>query len=403
MSDLQSIAESLGTRLQRSVAIDDPRMRLLAYSPHYGPIDDTRLTSILCLQAPAPAAKYVLSHGIARAVAPLRLPADPLGGLLPRVCAPIRCQQLLLGYLWLIDAEQSLTDADLEVVARAADDAGQVMYRQQLLNELSQGRQRELIRDLLSADQLVRDAAARELLEGDSFVADHPVAVAYLEVSSTGETGEALRLLISAELERARHRLPPRNCLHMSRLHQGVIIAAPTTRSDGQRDLFAMSRQVQEGLIKRLPAGSSVVIGVGGPAPTLAEAQQSYRQAELAVRVGRQVPEFGTIVDWAQLGVYRILAALPPSELTSELLHPGLLRLLDADSTDLLCTLETYLDLAGDARATSDRLSIHRTSLYYRLNRIQEITGVDLADGADRLSVHLGLKIARLAGLRTAV
>ena len=63
-------------------------------------------------------------------------------------------------------------------------------------------------------------------------------------------------------------------------------------------------------------------------------------------------------------------------------------------------TLEAYLDLAGDARATAEALSLHRATMYYRLNRIEEITGARLKTGDDRLALHLGLRLARLSGLR---
>jgi sugar diacid utilization regulator len=64
-----------------------------------------------------------------------------------------------------------------------------------------------------------------------------------------------------------------------------------------------------------------------------------------------------------------------------------------------LQTLEVYLDRAGDAQATAAELSLARGSLYYRLNRIAAITGADLRSGDDRLMLHVGLKLARLAGL----
>ena len=63
----------------------------------------------------------------------------------------------------------------------------------------------------------------------------------------------------------------------------------------------------------------------------------------------------------------------------------------------LLDTLETYLDLGGDAGRTAGRLRLHRTSLYYRLGRIAELLGVDLDDGLTRLELHLALKSRRLA------
>jgi DNA-binding PucR family transcriptional regulator len=48
-------------------------------------------------------------------------------------------------------------------------------------------------------------------------------------------------------------------------------------------------------------------------------------------------------------------------------------------------------------RAAAERLHLHRTSLYYRLGRIAELTGRDLADGGARLELHLALKLVRLA------
>jgi len=65
----------------------------------------------------------------------------------------------------------------------------------------------------------------------------------------------------------------------------------------------------------------------------------------------------------------------------------------------VITTLETYLDLAGDAKASAERLSLHRGTLYYRLQKAERIAGVDLRSGSDRLALHLGLKLARLIGL----
>jgi DNA-binding PucR family transcriptional regulator len=79
--------------------------------------------------------------------------------------------------------------------------------------------------------------------------------------------------------------------------------------------------------------------------------------------------------------------------------HPGLARLLtSAEHLPLLETLETYLDLAGSVVATSKALQLHRTSLYYRLQRVETLADTDLKDGNERLMLHLSLKLARLSG-----
>ncbi|MFJ8852428.1 PucR family transcriptional regulator [Streptomyces sp. NPDC102437] len=59
-------------------------------------------------------------------------------------------------------------------------------------------------------------------------------------------------------------------------------------------------------------------------------------------------------------------------------------------------TLRCFLEHAGSIPRTADTLGIHRTSLYYRLRQIQEITGLDLDDGAHLLTLHLGLRIEEL-------
>ena len=91
-------------------------------------------------------------------------------------------------------------------------------------------------------------------------------------------------------------------------------------------------------------------------------------------------------LSWSDLLIYRQLldvrsTALAPLETAPVLMH----------------TLETYLDLAGDARRTAARLSLHRTTLYYRLNRIAALLGADLGDGLTRTDLHVALKRRRLA------
>ena len=79
--------------------------------------------------------------------------------------------------------------------------------------------------------------------------------------------------------------------------------------------------------------------------------------------------------------------------------HPGLEALLGLPEAALLLrTLETYLELAGSARATAEALHLHRTSLYYRLQRVELLAGTDLKDGTERLALHLALRVARAAG-----
>ena len=63
---------------------------------------------------------------------------------------------------------------------------------------------------------------------------------------------------------------------------------------------------------------------------------------------------------------------------------------------DLLVTVETFLDLAGDVSRTGARLHLHRSTVYYRLGLVEQALGVDLRRGRDRLDLHLALLARRL-------
>jgi DNA-binding PucR family transcriptional regulator len=56
-----------------------------------------------------------------------------------------------------------------------------------------------------------------------------------------------------------------------------------------------------------------------------------------------------------------------------------------------------FLDHAGTVARAADALHIHRQTLYYRLGRIEALTGCDLGDGQARLLLHMSVKLARLA------
>jgi DNA-binding PucR family transcriptional regulator len=94
------------------------------------------------------------------------------------------------------------------------------------------------------------------------------------------------------------------------------------------------------------------------------------------------------VAHWAELGAWRAVTQLTgPDPVVTPLLSDRVLAE----------TAEVFLDCAGSASRAAETLRIHRQTLYYRLARISEITGLDLADGEARLLLHTSLKAARLS------
>jgi DNA-binding PucR family transcriptional regulator len=124
---------------------------------------------------------------------------------------------------------------------------------------------------------------------------------------------------------------------------------------------------------------------------------RSYRRALAASRVAEMMqPAGGLRLGWDDLGVYQTLVQVPADELGRSSIDLRIGRL--ADKPELLQTLETYLELAGDAKRATDELSVHRATLYYRLSKVEQLAEIDLKSGADRFGAYLAIKALRLAG-----
>jgi hypothetical protein len=405
--ELRAVCEGLAARLGRAVAIDDPQMHLLVHTAHderQDKIDAHRITSVLTKQVPADVLEYVMGLGIATAEGPVRVPAWQHRELLARVAVPIRCGGRLFGYLWLIDDDYSLTGAQLQMAADAAAAAGQMMHRELLLGDLERSREQVLLRDLLSEDPAVRAHAAADLAATDRLpAAGHVIVLAVRLAEHVLDRDPAAATQLDLALQQLARQLVPARAMAVTRSGGRGLLLIAASRPPSVGHLRGHALRLCEELGKRAAVPQALAVGMGPVVDGVDAAHESHALAEESLRVAEAVPGFGPVVSYDELGIYGLLVHLPLDRLPPDAIPAGLRRLLDGDvSGQLLDTLETFLDQAGDARASAARLSLHRSSLYYRLSRIEQITGMSLGSGGDRLSLHLGIKLARLLRLLPA-
>lgn len=409
MSDLQRVVDGLGRTTRRAVAVTDGRGRILAYSSHEGEVDEVRRASILTRQTPAASLAWSRSHGIEGSEHPVRIPGNEGLGMAPRLCAPLRHDGKLLGYLWLVEDEAGLPDTVLPAVEVAADSAALALHREQLLEVIERGHERELLRDLLSGVAEQREQAADELVERDLFTPGSTAVLVARPVRDRlpmSRDDSGVREAVEQALGHARRGLGRRQAMQLVRHDHGLLVlAADARRGDAAGTIASALHEALAAALAALPDGRGwrPVVGMGDAVPELAQTLSSHGQALRAAEASALLESFGSVTRWSQLGVYQTLMSLPLGELGPGSLHPGLTRLMALKDADIwLDTLETWFDLGGDARAAAVSLSVQRGTLYHRLNRIEQLALVDLGRGDDRLALHLGLKLMRLGGLRAA-
>lgn len=388
--NLDDVIQSLAEQLDRSLVLYDTELNLVAFSAHDEDVDDVRRSVILTRRGSARAREMMHQAGAHRAHTAVVIPPDDRTGAPARVVFPIRRRERPVGYIAYVQPDHGGESGHQASLAAAADDLGELLYERELGRKRDSARLNEQLGRVLSNDPIARTDAARVIRDGELIGASSSYTVLVVTASaSESDLSIKDRLILEDCLAELVRKSPSKVIGTVLANHAVAITPRPVNQSRIAEHLGV------DGLM-RLRAG------IGDPRDALADAVESYREALVAARAAwLDLPTYGPIAKWSDLGLDRLLVQLPLDTLTRRDLPPPLQRLLAVDGgPDLVATLECYLDNAGDAQATARQLMLHRSTLYYRLDRVKQIADIDLGRGDVRREMHTALRVATLAQLR---
>ncbi|KOU57201.1 PucR family transcriptional regulator [Streptomyces sp. XY58] len=440
--DYQDLVDEISALLGAPATLENRDFRLIAFGAHDSDddlaMDPVRTRSILTRQSTAAVRSWFEGFGIARATGPVRIPAAPDAGVFRgRICLPVRFRGIVQGYVWLLDQEPgapgpepAALDAAMEVAQRIgvllAEEAkaGADLSREfQAVLTAGRGWQQDMAVAALRAAL----GPAGDGLHAAVCVAPWPgeapasvpgaaaVCVVPRRGGGAGEPGDApgagpagagpalavlLRLRSTDALAPALTavaRLLPRTAEPAAAAAAGAGTAGP--RAKAASGAGTAARAVGSGgSAGSAPAGTEggahrMTAGVADPVRGLAELPAAWEQAVAAARAAVAEPRLGPVAQWSQIGPYRLLASLACDPVDD----PAARTLLAPAHRELARTAEVFLDCAGQAGRAAAALGIHRQTLYYRLGRVEQLTGLDLDAGEDRLLLHMAIKASRLA------
>ncbi|MTE21145.1 PucR family transcriptional regulator [Streptomyces sp. TRM43335] len=421
--DYQALVDEVTALLGTPATLENRDFGLIAFGAHEGDgdgddaapldaalMDPVRTSSILRRRSSARVRAWFESFGITRATGPVRIPPDPSAGVLRgRICVPARHGGVTLGYIWLLDdGALELSDPRLADVRAVADRVGGLLAAESRTST----RLGELLRTLLTAPpgQRAAERAETELAQELGAAAAGPLTM--VAVVPWGEADEEPTGLASpapgggipgvlagcvVPLRPVAEASPTEDAVREATGSAGGLAVLVRLRTLGGT---GPARTAAERLLRSPRAGTpgspGAAAGIGEPRTGLGGVTAAWRQALAAARAARAERRFGPVARWDGIGPYRMLAvpggpAGPPD--------PSVRTLLEPDRRELARTAEAFLDCAGQAGRTATLLGVHRQTLYYRLSKVEQLTGLDLDDGEDRLLLHMALKSARL--LRT--
>ncbi|MEU2620104.1 helix-turn-helix domain-containing protein [Streptomyces sp. NPDC007157] len=409
--DYQELVDEISELLGVPATLENRDFELIAFGAYDSEgdldpseLDPVRTRSILTRRSTAAVRTWFEGFGITRATGPVRIPPTPEAGVYRgRICLPVRHRGVVLGYVWLLDDDPGPTDAQLAAAMGVAGRIGALLADEA---QAGAGLGRELRAVLVAEHGWQRDMAVAEFRTALGARADGPhtmVCVAPWQSADPddapsprtvphatalctlpwGATGHSLAVLVRL---RSTDAVTPALTAAARLLKEAEEARPASARGTGARTAAAVAAGFTG------VAAQGCAAGVGEARAGLAELGAVWQEAAAATRAALAEPRFGPVAQWAQIGPYRLLTALPP-----EASHdPAVAVLLTPAHRELARTAEAYLDCAGQAGRTAAALGIHRQTLYYRLSRVEQLTGLDLDDGEDRLLLHMALKRARL-------
>ncbi|MDX2592419.1 helix-turn-helix domain-containing protein [Streptomyces sp. WI03-4A] len=320
---------------------------------------------------PDPVRQEEMLHTVAREVGPVRIK--------DRLISLVRPHGETLGVLALVDARGEADEHTVLALAHAATSLALELVHLRNLAEVELRLHRELVDDLLAGTGAASAYARSEAVGHDLHRSHYVVVVQWSNRSADDSFAQTVGRVASAVGMRSM----------LTRRSDHVVLIA---------DDRPHARALYEALARETGTRSGT-IGVSAPSYSLDDIPHRYREAQRALDVRRHSRErYGTTF-FDELGLYRILGPGNDYRELETFVHEWLGQLIDYDSRHhaaMVETLSRYFDSGGNYDETADSLAIHRSTLRYRLQRIREISGHDLANVEDRLNLQVATRVWKI-------
>ncbi|GAA2696595.1 helix-turn-helix domain-containing protein [Nonomuraea recticatena] len=387
--DLFSLANALCALLDAPITIEDRSSRVLAFSGRQDEADPGRIATVLGRQVPESYQRMLDEQGWFRKIYQNPGPVYiPLTESLPRVAIAVRSGDEILGSIWAAVREPLSKQREWALI-----DAAKIVALHLLRQRVGADTRRRLQADLLST-----------VLEGGKDAAE---AAGRLGVASERLCVLAAQLaddqIDAAQSESSRQRFCDALALHVGAIHPkaaaalvgSVAYAVLPMHASGEEETRAV--RVAQSFLSRVGPRHNANIGVGRLAADLGEVARSRADADRSLRVLRSRGVSGQVAGYSDVHFEALLLRLGDLAAAEEQTPTGpyqrLLRYDAEHGTELAATLGAYLDSFGDVNAAAAAVHVHSNTFRYRLRRLTEISGLDLADPEARLAAMLMMRI----------
>lgn len=395
---LEAMAELMSTLTGKIVSVQDKRLDFRAFAvPPNVEVDVEKVRDVLAQRDNLPA---VLRNRKAAAKARQSywqqlLPVGNVG----RLVAPIVSGDRARGYVSVVGPAGELDLLDSLTVEQGAAACALEMAKAKAVSEAEKALRGDFLEGLLAGTLPQQEI---ERLEGrlDHDTQQDHVILAFAWANEEGDEDEQNLELDLERLEAAitwllsSHNRP---ALVHKYADDHVIVFQALRDAQDLSSAHELDRRLREHVQAEFE-GARLVSGLSGPASALPEWPAVHQEAVRAMQLGYRL-HLNHLVEFNSLGIYQLLSQIEHVGTVQQFAQEIIGPLAEYDRRhrgSLVETIDAYFNHHANVSQTAESLFIHRNTLLYRLERIQELTGQDINQADMRLALQLALKLWQL-------
>ncbi|MBU5425416.1 PucR family transcriptional regulator ligand-binding domain-containing protein [Tissierella pigra] len=326
------------------------------------------------------------------------------GKYIKRMIMPIVLREHVYGHLFAWGTDMPIGGFDLAIIESASTTIALSILQELSIKEVEIRYRSEFFEDLISIDsKRKRKALDRARFFNLQLEDSYVIEVMSFKHKNEDDENELMVNYIQDFINPMVHTIEEfMNYLNLkgivSTKANGIQILLSFTTTDFIQDKIKEFNQKILESIRNKSDKLDVKIGIGRVYKKLENVDKSFQDAVRTVRIGKIITT-KEIVTFDELGIFKILSEEILKDELEDFYNSTLKPLVDYDSkksTELVKTLDVYFKNNGNLTRISEQLFTHYNTVLYRINRITEITKMDLEDPNHRLNLEIALKIKEL-------
>ncbi|MBQ2177888.1 MAG: helix-turn-helix domain-containing protein, partial [Oscillospiraceae bacterium] len=177
-----------------------------------------------------------------------------------------------------------------------------------------------------------------------------------------------------------------------------VVLIQQLGENAGIEEMEKLAVMLEENL--RVNNDCAVVIGIGTVATHLRDLAKCYKEAQIAIEVGKVFDTEKYIINYENLGIGRLIYQLPTTLCEMFLQEVFKKNPIDALDKETLFTINKFFENNLVLSETARKLFVHRNTLVYRLEKIKKLTGLDLREFDDAITFKVALMVKKYLSSR---